>query len=60
MNISQGEFDNIFNKVQQQLGRFGSRSEIIRDLSVSAADSFKNESLDFVYLDGRHDYVGVK
>lgn len=39
---------------------YGSRAIIIRDLSIMAADLFANESLDFVYLDGGHDYQNVK
>lgn len=60
MNISQQEFDKIFDDVQAQLSRYENRSKIIRDLSVEAALVFKNESLDFVYLDARHNYKGVK
>ena len=60
MNMSQREFDVIFSNVKKLLDRFNSRSMIIRDLSVNAAALFKNGSLDFVYLDARHDYEGVK
>ena len=33
---------------------------VLRTYSVEAAASFLDESLDYVYLDGRHDYEGVK
>jgi hypothetical protein len=35
------------------------RAVIIRELSVSASTLFKDESLDFVYLDAAHDYKNV-
>lgn len=60
MNIKQFEFDEIYNDVVQLLSKYGKRSEIIRDVSVNAALQFGNHSLDFVYLDGRHHYEGVK
>lgn len=60
MNINQEEFDKIYENSKQLLSKFGNRSEICRDVSINAAVSFKNNSLDFVYLDGRHHYEGVK
>ena len=60
MNISQLEFDDIYYKVKDSLSVFVDRSCIIRKVSVDAAITFENASLDFVYLDGRHDYRGVK
>ena len=35
-------------------------SHFIRDFSVDAAKKFKDESLDFVYIDAAHDYEHVK
>jgi len=60
MNIKQAEFDQIYVKVKQLLSKYGNRSEIIKQLSVNAALQFENNSLDFVYLDGRHHYEGIK
>ena len=60
MNIKQVEFDEIYSDVKQLLSKYGKRSAIIRDVSVNAALQFENYSLDFVYLDGRHHYEGVK
>lgn len=60
MNIKQEEFDKIYFGVQQLLSRFGKRSEILRTTSIEAASSFEDRSLDFVYLDARHHYEGVK
>lgn len=60
MNIRQSEFDNIYNDVKILLSKYNNRSEIIRKDSVAASKNFDNLSLDFVYLDGRHHYQGVK
>ena len=60
MNIKQLEFDKIHDDVAKILSIHGKRSEIIRDVSIKAALHFEDESLDFVYLDGRHHYEGVK
>lgn len=60
MNITQKEFDEIYESVTQLLLPYGKRSEIVRDDSVNASERFQHNSLDFVYLDGRHHYEGVK
>jgi len=42
------------------LDPFGDRAEMIKGYSPSAAEMFDDESLDFVYIDGLHDYESVK
>jgi hypothetical protein len=60
MNINQQQFDQIHNDVANLLKPFGNRSKIIRKTSLDASLDFEDNSLDFVYLDGRHNYEGVK
>jgi Methyltransferase domain len=60
MNINQTAFDTIHANVKQLLSKYGDRSAIIRDVSVTASKYFEDNTLDFAYLDGRHDYSGVK
>jgi len=55
-NVSNEEQEKIYEKAKKTLGQYGSRSDIIRDFSISASKRFKNQSLDFVYIDARHDY----
>ena len=43
----------------QRLARFGARSTIWRTTSVEAAARIPHHSLDFVYLDARHDFASV-
>lgn len=60
MNISQKEFDDIYESVCKRLSPYGSRASIIRKTSEEAAKDFTDGELDFVYLDGLHNYEGVK
>lgn len=56
----QYEMDARFKRATSRLGAYGDRCKILRTDSVSASAMFENESLDWVYIDGRHDYAGVK
>jgi hypothetical protein len=59
-NISQEEFEALYLKTKERLAPFGTRSEIWRMTSVEAASAVSDASLDFVYIDARHDYESVK
>ena len=48
-----------YQLTQARLRPFGRRSSIWRTTSVEAAKLVPNFSLDFVYLDARHDYASV-
>ena len=56
-NVGQSEQDQLhLNVVNMMTSRFPGRFQIHRDYSVDAAKSFQDNSLDFIYIDGRHDY----
>ena len=59
-NVSQPKHEAFLQEAQQRLGRFGERSAIWRMTSAAAAAQIASGSLDFVYLDARHDYESVK
>lgn len=59
-NVSQPEFDENHEFTKQRLAPFGARSDIWRLTSVEAAAKVPDGSLDFVYIDARHDYESVK
>ena len=59
-NVSQPEFDENYEITKQRLAEFGSRSDIWRLTSVEAAEKVPDRSLDFVFIDARHDYDSVK
>lgn len=50
------DYDIMVNR----LARHGGRFKLIPLDSVKAADHFKDGSLDFVYIDGSHDYDSVR
>ena len=58
-NLPQDDQERIFQNACKRLSPFGTRSNVIRDLSVDAATRFKDGQLDFVYLDAAHDYQSV-
>lgn len=49
-----------FKQCKTFLEPFGERAEMVKGYSPSAAGMFEDESLDFVYIDGLHDYESVK
>jgi hypothetical protein len=59
-NVDQMQQDARFELVSaSMLTRFPGRAVVHRKLSVDAARSFADASLDYVYVDARHDYAGA-
>jgi hypothetical protein len=58
-NVSQDEFERYYQMTRERLEPHGSRSSIWRMTSVEAAPKVPERSLDFVYIDARHDYDSV-
>jgi hypothetical protein len=56
-NLTQGR---IYDEARERLKPFGDRWRLWRQDSVSAAAQVPDGSLDFVYLDARHDYRSVQ
>jgi hypothetical protein len=59
-NLPQEVHDTFYAQTRRRLAVFGDRSEIWRMTSKDAAARIESRSLDFVYLDARHDYESVK
>jgi hypothetical protein len=59
-NVSQDEFEGYYQETRERLELYGDRSTIWRMTSVEAAEKVPDHSLDFVYIDARHDYESVK
>ena len=57
--MSQDEFERYYNETKQRLAPYGSRSDIWRLTSVDGAQRVADHSMDFVYIDARHDYESV-
>jgi hypothetical protein len=60
ITTTQADFDKIYETCRNKLSRFGDRSVMIRKTSVEASKQFEDDSLDFVYIDGLHDYKHIK
>ena len=59
-NVSNAEQEKNFQITRRRLERFGTRADMLRMTSEEAARQIPDRSLDFVYLDARHDYASVK
>jgi hypothetical protein len=58
-NVSQSKHERLYEDTKRRLAPFGQRSEIWRLTSVQAAERLGDRSIDFVYIDARHDYNSV-
>jgi hypothetical protein len=58
-NVAQDEQERYLAETRRRLARFGDRSEIWRLTSVEAAERVADGTLDFVYVDARHDTDSV-
>eukprot|EP01084_Bolivina_argentea_P235020 395598_1 len=60
-NVEQEQQEKILAKAQSILSPFEQRTELIwlRMFSTEAYKLIANNSLDFIYIDARHDYMGV-
>lgn len=59
-NVSQSENDLCYVKTILRLQGFRSRSVCLRMTSLDAVRLFKDQSLDFIYIDANHSYTGCK
>jgi hypothetical protein len=61
-NVDSEKQNQLYNKTLTKLeSKFGrDRITIIRNYSTEAVASFWARSIDFIYLDARHDYCGVR
>lgn len=58
-NVGQSQQDKLYQETCDRLARFGARSSVWRLTSVEASSLVPHHSLDFAYLDARHDYDSV-
>jgi len=58
-DVSNLEHQENMEATKEHLKKFRDRFEILRIKSPEASLAFEDESLDFVYLDARHDYRSV-
>lgn len=58
-NVPQGDHDAFYEETVKRLARFGERSSVWRMYGDEGAERIPHHSIDFVYLDARHDYRSV-
>jgi hypothetical protein len=58
-NVPQMQQEIFLAETKVRLAPFGPRSQIVRDFSVQAATKFHDHSLDFCYIDARHDFESM-
>jgi hypothetical protein len=59
-NVAQGEHERYYQMTRERLAPYGERSSIWRMTSLEGAERVEPHSLDFAYIDARHDYESVK
>lgn len=58
-NVNNAKHEQFMNETQERLKAYSSITEFMRMYSTEAAKLIPKESLDFAYIDARHDYCGV-
>ena len=58
-HTSQSKLDQFYANTKEVLAKYGERSIIIKKSSEEALQDFKDESLDFVYIDANHAFAHV-
>ena len=58
-NIPQDQQDEVFNIAKATLEPWKSKTIFLRNYTTDAVAYVANASLDFIYVDARHDYCGV-
>ena len=56
--VSQGRFNKLYDEAKERLA-FYNNCEVVKAFSMDAVKQFKNGSLDFVYIDGSHEFQQV-
>lgn len=54
--ITQETVDRFMDVAKKNLKKYGKRVKMLREESVNAASKFKDESVDFIFVDGDHSY----
>eukprot|EP01038_Epipyxis_sp_PR26KG_P010306 gene10306-13852_t len=59
-NVDDKDQELLFKEAKNNLKVFSNKTEFIRNFTTSAALLVPDNSLDFIYVDARHDYCGCK
>jgi predicted O-methyltransferase YrrM len=59
-NVADSEQEAFYQQARKRMEPFKGKAIFLRNLTVDAATLIPDNSLDFIYVDARHDYCGVK
>lgn len=59
LNVENQKFDKIYNKLMKELESYSDKVVILRGTTEEIISKIKDESLDFVYIDGDHTLNGI-
>jgi len=59
-NVEDSQQEKLYESTKSNLKQWAGKTVFYRMFSSDAVDRFENESLDFIYIDARHDYCGAK
>lgn len=58
-NVDNNVQETIYRKTRARLGPYGDRCVFMRNFTTRAALQIEDNTIDFIYVDARHDYCGV-
>lgn len=59
-SFEQKDYDELYEFTKNRLSKFTERISFIREESINAVNSFKDNSIDIIFIDAEHSYNGVK
>jgi len=59
-NVQLSNAESALRECSERLAPYGERASMVKGYSQQEAEKFSDESIDFVYIDGLHDYESVK
>jgi hypothetical protein len=59
-NAELSDCETVFRTCKSLLDPFGDRAEMVKGYSPFVSEMFEDNTLDFIYIDGLHDYESVK
>jgi len=58
-NVPVDQQENLYKQTSNLLSEYGSKIKLIRNYSTNTFWLFKDKSIDFIYIDARHDFCGA-
>lgn len=59
-NVEQDEQNRIFRQAQENLKPYSNQTVFLKMTTLEGAEHIEDDSVDYIYVDARHDYCGVR